>query len=213
MVIGGLPIVVSKLTLLLCAPLLGLRFVVELLLGGDNSFLNLVESALSIPFVPEEYSSIDSIIDTLLGEYITFSQYEAWGGTIAWMLGSLCTDKNPTEKSDSNVTLSYKGKIDVSATQDNYRLPSQIAVSLGEDSSTEVSITWLTKYSLTDSDIQIAPYSANPDFSDEIPDGVTSIGNYTFYKCTSLTNITIPNRTLTNYLCWLLVQDIQALLP
>ena len=145
----------------------------ELLLGGDNSFLNLVESALSIPFVPEEYSSIDSIIDTLLGEYITFSQYEAWGGTIAWMLGSLCTDNKPAEKSDSNVVLSYKGKVDVPATQDNYRLPSQIAVSLGEDSSTEMSITWLTKYSLTDSDIQIVPYSANPDFTDEIPDGIT----------------------------------------
>lgn len=146
---------------------------VELLLGGNNSFLNLVESVLSIPFVPEDYSSIDSIIDTLLGEYITFSQYEAWGGTIAWMLGSLCTDDNPDVLSDSNVILSYDGKVDVEATKDNYRLPSQITVTLGEDSSTEANITWLTKYSLTDTDIQIAPYSENPDFSDEIPDGVT----------------------------------------
>ncbi len=146
---------------------------VELLLGGDNSFLNLVESVLSIPFVPEDYNSIDSIINTLLGEYITFSQYEAWGGTIAWMLGSLVTDSNPSKASDSNVILPYDGKVDVYATQDNYRLPSQIAVSLGEDSSTEMSITWLTKYSLADSDIQLAPYSANPDFTNEIPEGIT----------------------------------------
>lgn len=146
---------------------------VELLLGGDNSFLNLVESVLSIPLVPDEYSSIDSIINTLLGEYITFSQYEAWGGTIAWMLSSLVTDSNPSKGSDSNVTLSYGGKVDVPATQDNYRLPSQIAVSLGEDSSTEMSITWLTKYSLTKSDIQLVPYSANPDFTDAMPDGIT----------------------------------------
>lgn len=146
---------------------------VELLLGGDNSFLNLVESVLSIPFVPEDYSSIDSIIDTLLGEYITFSQYEAWGGTIAWMLSSLVTDNNPSPASDSNIILPYVGKVEVPATQDNYRLPSQIAVSLGEDSSTEVSITWLTKYSLTDSDIQIVPYSENPDFTNTIPEGIT----------------------------------------
>ncbi|MBQ2973880.1 MAG: metallophosphoesterase [Clostridia bacterium] len=146
---------------------------VELLLGGDNSFINLVESVLSIPLVPEEYSSIDSIIDTLMGEYITYSQYEAWGGTISWMLSTLVLDSNPSEGSDSNVLLPYDGKVEVSATQDNYRLPSHIAVSLGEDSSTEMSITWLTKYSLTDSDIQLAPYSANPDFTDEIPDGIT----------------------------------------
>ncbi len=146
---------------------------VELLLGGDNSFLNLVESVLSIPFVPEDYSSIDSIIDTLLGEYITFSQYEAWGGTIAWMLGSLCTDDNPDVCMDSNVVLPYNGKVEVEATKDNYRLPSQIVVTLSEDSSTEANITWLTKYSLTDTDIQLAPYSENPDFSDKIPDGVT----------------------------------------
>ncbi|MBQ2841628.1 MAG: metallophosphoesterase [Clostridia bacterium] len=146
---------------------------VEMLLGGDNSFLNLVESVLSIPLVPEEYSSIDSIIDTLLGEYITFSQYQAWGGTIAWMIGSLCTDSNPDVCMDSNVSLSYDGKVEVEATKDNYRLPSHIAVTLGEDSSTEASITWLTKYSLTDSDIQLVPYSANPDFTDEIPAGIT----------------------------------------
>lgn len=146
---------------------------VELLLGGDNSFINLVESVLSIPFIPEEYSSIDSIIDTLMGEYITYSQYEAWGGTIAWMLSTLVIDEKPAIKSDSNVLLPYDGKVEVSATQDNYRLPSHIAASLGEDSSTEMSITWLTKYSLTDSDIQLAPYSENPDFTDEIPDGIT----------------------------------------
>ncbi|MBQ2847324.1 MAG: metallophosphoesterase [Clostridia bacterium] len=146
---------------------------VEMLLGGDNSFLNLVESVLSIPFVPEDYSSIDSIIETLLGEYITFSQYEAWGGTIAWMLGSLCTDSNPDVCMDSNAVLPYDGKVEVSATQDNYRLPSQIAVTLSEDSSTEMNITWLTKYSLTDTDIQLVPYSENPVFTDEIPEGIT----------------------------------------
>lgn len=146
---------------------------VEMLLGGNNSFLNLVESVLSIPLVPEEYSSIDSIINTLLGEYITFSQYEAWGGTIAWMLGSLVTDGNPGIAMDSNVLLPYNGKTEVVATKDNYRLPSQIAVTLSEDASTEATVTWLTKYSLTDTDIQLAPYSESPDFSDEIPDGVT----------------------------------------
>ena len=46
-----------------------LQGTVEALLGGDNSFINLIDSVLSIPLVPEEYSSINSIIEHLLGEY------------------------------------------------------------------------------------------------------------------------------------------------
>lgn len=133
----------------------------EALLGGNNSFINLIDSVLSIPLVPEEYSSINAIIDTLLGEYITYSQYESWGYTISWMLGSFFLD----ESKDNNITLTYSGPVEVEATKENYRAPSHIVLSLGEDSSTEVSITWLTKYSVTGTDIEIVPYSENPEFT------------------------------------------------
>ena len=149
---------------------------VEALLGGDNSFINLVNSVLSIPVIPEEYSSVDAIIDHLMGEYITQSQYEAWGFTMKWMLSSFLFDNSPEEKADCVATITYSGPVEVEATQDNYRLPSHVAVSLGEDSSKEVSITWLTKYSVTGTDIEIVPYSANPDF-DGRPDtgsGITA---------------------------------------
>lgn len=138
---------------------------VEALLGGDNSFINLVNSVLSIPLVPEEYSSIDSIIDHLMGEYITQSQYEAWGYTMNWMLSSFLIDSNPEETLDTTATITYSGPVEVEATQDNYRLPSHVVMNLGEDSSSEVSITWLTKYSVTGTDIEIIPYSESPDFT------------------------------------------------
>lgn len=138
---------------------------VEALLGGDNSFINLINSVLSIPVIPEEYSSIDAIIDHLMGEYITQSQYEAWGYTMNWMLSSFLFDENPGENLDTNATITYSGPVEVEATQDNYRLPSHIAMTLGEDSSTEVSITWLTKYSVTGTDIEILPYSESPEFT------------------------------------------------
>lgn len=144
---------------------------VEALLGGDNSFINLVSSVLSIPVVPEEYSSIDAIIDHLMGEYITQSQYEAWGYTMKWMLSSFLFDETPDEGLDSTATLTYSGPVEVEATQDNYRLPSHIAMTLGEDSSTEVSITWLTKYSVTGTDIEIIPYSENPAFTGTATEG------------------------------------------
>ena len=137
----------------------------EALLGGDNSFVNLVNSVLSIPLVPEEYSSINAIIDHLMGEYITQSQYEAWGYTISWMVKSFLFDENPEEKADNSLTVTYSGPVKVEATQDNYRLPSHVAVSLGEDSSSQVSITWLTKYSVKGTDIELIPYSENPKFT------------------------------------------------
>ena len=140
-----------------------LQGAVEVLLGGDNSFINLVDSVLSIPLVPEEYSSIDAIIEHLMGEYITQSQYESWGYTICWMLSSFLIDDDG--KIDNDTVLEYNGAVDVEATQDNYRLPSHVVSSLGEDPSSEISITWLTKYSVTGTDIELVPYSENPKFT------------------------------------------------
>lgn len=142
-----------------------LQGITELLLGGDNSFTNLIDSVLSIPLVPEEYSSVDAIIDHLMGEYITQSQYESWGYTIKWMLITFVLDSDPAEKSDSNAVITYSGPEEIEVTQDNYRAPSHIAVTLGEDSTSEVSITWLTKYSVKGTDIELVPYSENPEFS------------------------------------------------
>ncbi|MBQ4337906.1 MAG: metallophosphoesterase [Clostridia bacterium] len=141
-----------------------LQGVTEALLGGNNSYTNLVESVLGIPLVPEEYSSVNSIIDTLMNEYITQSQFEAWGHTISWMLSSFVVDVNPEVGADNDVTLSYTGPVEVEVTQDNYRLPSHLVMTLSEDAQTGANITWLTKYSITASDIQIIPYSENPDF-------------------------------------------------
>ncbi len=139
-----------------------LQGTVEALLGGDNSFINLVDSVLSIPLVPEEYSSIDAIIEHLMGEYITQSQYESWGYTIHWMLSSFIVDGGC---GDNDETFIYSGTVKPIATAENYRLPSHVVTTLGEDSSTEVSITWLTKYSITGTDIEILPYSDSPDFT------------------------------------------------
>lgn len=139
----------------------------ELLLGGDTSLLNLVESVLGLPVVPEEYSSLDSIIDNLAGKFLTFSQFESWGYTISWMLGSFFYDEDPQPQMDSNVSFPYSGPVEIEVTKENYRLPSQINVTLGNDSKTEANITWLTKYSLTATDIELIPYSENPVFTGE----------------------------------------------
>lgn len=142
-----------------------LQGITEALLGGDNSFINLIESVLSIPLVPEEYSSIDAIIDHLAGEYITWSQFESWGYTFNWMLSSFFFDENPDKFMDTNATFTYSGPVEVEVNHDNYRAPTNVVMSLGDDSSTSMNITWLTKYSVTGTDIEILPYSENPEFT------------------------------------------------
>lgn len=148
-----------------------LQNLTESLLGGNNSFANLIDSVLSLPVVPEGYGSIDEIIDTLVvNEYLTFSQFESWGGTIAWMVSTMIIDSNPEEKQDNTVVLTYTGPVEVEATQKNFRIPSNVVMTLGEDSSTQVNITWLSKYSLTETDIELTEYSESPKFK-----GVTSL--------------------------------------
>lgn len=142
-----------------------LQGITEALLGGNNSFINLIESVLSIPLVPEEYSSIDAIIDHLAGEYITWSQFESWGYTFSWMLSSFFIDENPDKFMDTNATFVYDGPVEVEVNHDNYRAPTNVVMSLGDDSSTSMNITWLTKYSVTGTDIELLDYSEAPEFT------------------------------------------------
>ena len=147
------------------------NILMEIIFRGDTSYNNVIYSVLNL--LPEEYSSIRNILNTvLIDEYMTQSQYDSIGYTVGRMLRSLVEDTNPDEKSDLNVTLVYDGKVEPEVTVENYRLPSNIGLTFGDDSATQRSINWYTKYSVKGTDIQIVPYSENPVFADELPDGV-----------------------------------------
>ncbi len=134
--------------------------------GGDNSLVNIVDKVLSLSVVPDEYSSIDNILDTLLiSKYLTKSQFEAWGATISWMIKSLVFDENPEKIFDNNITVTYSSAVDIVPTKEDFRLPSFLNMTLAEDSSTSAVISWITKYSVEDSDIELIDYSENPVFS------------------------------------------------
>ena len=134
--------------------------------GGNNSIINIVDKVLSLSVVPEDYSSIDNILNTLLiDKYLTKSQFEAWGATIKWMIKSLVFDEDPGKVQDNNITVTYSGAVDFDVTKDNYRLPSFLNMTLAQDSTTSAVITWITKYSVTDSDIELIDYSDNPVFT------------------------------------------------
>ncbi len=115
--------------------------------------------------------SIDGALGAVMDEYLTESQYKAWGRTFAYVIKDFCTDPEPC---DSNGTLSYNGKVDVPVTAENYRKPQIVAGSLGNNTNSEYNISWYSKYSLPETDIEVIPYSANPVFSGKnaLPNGV-----------------------------------------
>ena len=145
--------------------------IMQIIFRGNPSYENVIYSVLNL--LPEKYSSLRNILNTVvMDEYMTQSQYDSIGYTVGRMLRSLVEDTNPAEKSDLDVTLVYDGPVEPEVTQDNMRLPSNIGTTFTGDASTERSINWYTKYSLKNSDIQIAEYSENPTFTDKLPKGV-----------------------------------------
>ncbi len=110
----------------------------------------------------------DTLSDAVYGaldEYLTQSQYDIIDSEFYRIMKDLTHDENPAKCMDLNGVVSYEGKVEVPLSQYNLRLPSNIAVTFGNDTATSRNIQYITKYSLTATDVQIVPYSENPDFS------------------------------------------------
>ena len=110
-------------------------------------------------------AKLSDVVYSALDEYLTKSQYDIIDGEFYRILNDFTSDSNPAPKMDYNGKVVVTGKFPVVKTQENLRLPSNIALTFGADSSTSVNISYFTKYSITRSDIQIVPYSETPDFS------------------------------------------------
>lgn len=136
---------------------------------GTNGFPEIgVSDIISVILITGLIGDGDKLSDVvygLLDEYLTDSFYEVIDGEFYRILKDLTHDDNPGYMMDFDGIVTYTGKVAVPLSQNNLRLPSHIAVTLGEDASSDRNISYVTKYSITDTDIQIVPYSENPDFS------------------------------------------------
>ncbi len=133
----------------------------SLVFRGDKSYANVINSVLGLGLIPGMLS-INGIADHFIGEYMTQSQFDGMGATIADMIGDIVTDHGDGEDLTRHLTDAPHA---VEATRENYRLPTILTVTTGEDAATERNISWYTKFSVTGSDIEIVPYSTHPSFS------------------------------------------------
>ncbi|NMP38360.1 MAG: hypothetical protein GX051_09635 [Clostridiales bacterium] len=140
---------------------------------GRTTYLQLVNLVLKVldKTGTLEGGSVNGVLDVLMEEYLTDSQMEAVGYLFARVIEDFATDNDPGAQMDGFASLSYEGKLPVVPTADDFRLPSTVSVTLGNDASTSRSISWYTKYSVTGTDIEIVPYAELPVFT-----GIPSTG-------------------------------------
>lgn len=133
----------------------------SLIFCGDKSYTNVINSVLGLGLIAD-FDSINGIADHFIGEYLTQSQLDSIGHTVAYMVGDMVTEHGDGEDRDRLLTTEKKAVV---ASTDNYRLPAIVTVTVGEDAATQRNISWYTKFSVSGSDIEIVPYSEAPSFS------------------------------------------------
>ena len=109
--------------------------------------------------------TLKEVVYSFLDEYLTESQYDIIDQEFYRIMYDFTHDENPGYMADHEGKTVYDGAIATPLSADNLRLPSHISVTLGEDAATERYINYYTKYSVVATDVQIVPYSENPDFS------------------------------------------------
>ena len=136
----------------------------KLLLKDDFSYMHLVNVVFALEVLP--YEDLYDVLDKeLISKYLTDSQFEGTGAFIAYVLADFSTDSNPVEKGDLNAEYTSE-PLEVVATRENYRLPTNISVTMGEDSKTEAYISWYSKATVG-GDIEIYKSDTEPAFSGE----------------------------------------------
>lgn len=142
----------------------GINYLLYYVLRGDFTYMNLVNTVFALEILP--YDSIYDILDQLLiSKYITFSQIEGIGIFIAYILNDFTADVNPKHMGDDGVCYGTEA-LEVPVTRDNYRLPTMVSLTIGEDSETSANISWYSKYSLG-GDIEIYKADGEPAFKGE----------------------------------------------
>lgn len=140
----------------------GIDYLINVILQGNPTYMNLVDTVFALEILP--YKDLYDVLDQLaIQKYLTFSQFEGIGIFVAYILNDFTGDVNPTDKGDYGVTYS-SDKVEVPVTRENYRLPTNISVTLGEDKNTSAYISWFSK-STVGGDIEIYKADKEPSFT------------------------------------------------
>lgn len=147
----------------------GVNYLLNYVLRGDFTYMNLVDTVFALEILP--WTDLYDVLDQLLmKKYLTESQFESLGIFVAYVLSDFNTDENPTFKGDYDITYNSL-PVEVPVTQENYRLPTMVSVTLGEDKNESAYISWLSK-STVGGDIEIYKADSEPEFKGVATEGI-----------------------------------------
>ncbi len=147
---------------------------------SDISIRNIADTILGFGILEQYGKSLNEVIDYFLNKFITDDVEQGVGYQLYLMLQSFVLDENPQQLGDYDVTYTYAGPVAVEATTENLRKPSLVAPSYGRDSTSQFNFSWTTKYSITDTDIEIHAVEGDslPAFTGTPTTGANVIAEY-----------------------------------
>lgn len=147
----------------------GVNYLLNYVLRGDFTYMNLVNTVFELEILP--WADLYDVLDKLLMEkYLTESQFESLGIFVAYVLSDFNTDVNPGFKGDYGVTYNSL-PVEAPVNQENFRLPTMISVTLGDEKNESAYISWFSK-STVEGDIEIYKADSEPEFTGEATEGI-----------------------------------------
>lgn len=148
----------------------GINYLLYHVLRGDFTYINLVNTVFALEVLP--YKDLYDVLDQLLmKKYLTDSQFESLGIFVAYVLTDFATDKNPTFKGDYSIKYNSV-PVEVPVTKENYRLPTMVSATLGNEKNSSAFISWFSK-STVGGDIEIYEADSEPVFTGTATEGIT----------------------------------------
>lgn len=136
----------------------------------NTSYLFLADKILEIADI-QYGNSVNEVVDTLLNEYVYIDSMIDGLGYMLWKVIHGCVTDDDL---DNNVTYTYSGPIEIEPTAEELQLPSHVAVTFGQNTTTSYNINWYTKYNVLGTDIELYEAANEPTFKGirNIPKGV-----------------------------------------
>lgn len=117
---------------------------------GDVSLKKLAETVLSTGLISYG-STVDELIDSLLAQFLPLETKEAIVYQAKIVIGGIVND----EDKDWGVTYTNNGPIEVIPTKEDMQLPVNVTMSVTDKNSSSFTVSWFTKYSVTETDIEV----------------------------------------------------------
>ena len=125
--------------------------ITSILSDFDNvSLKKLVSAVLATGLIPYG-NNISELVDSLVEMFLPLPTKEAAVYQAKIVIGGMVYD----DTKDWDVTYTNNGAVKVVPTKEDMQLPVNVTITMAEDNSSGFTVNWLTKYSITASDIEV----------------------------------------------------------